>query len=123
MVDRPVRDSPVGWVNEHTKRYVESDGKDGHYLHGLPTLLLTTVGRRTGERRRTGATYGTRGADYIVIASARTSDSGADGSVEDEALVVLADRPAPVEEIPDSLFCTAQRPDESRDGCSLTPRH
>jgi deazaflavin-dependent oxidoreductase (nitroreductase family) len=69
MADAPVHDSPIGWVNRHITRYAETGGKDGHYLQGLPTLLLTTAGRRTGEKRRTGATYGTSGQDYVIIAS------------------------------------------------------
>lgn len=56
-------------VNRHITRYVETGGKDGHYLQGLLTVLLTTVGRRIGEKRRPGATYGTSGEDYVIIAS------------------------------------------------------
>jgi deazaflavin-dependent oxidoreductase (nitroreductase family) len=63
------QDSPIAWVRQHISRYVETDGRDGHYLQGLPTLVLTTTGRRSGVPRRTGATYGRRGGDYIVIAS------------------------------------------------------
>ena len=64
------QDSPISWVNEHARRYVQTGGKDGHILQGLPTLLLTTVGRRSGRRRRTGATYGRRDRALVVVASA-----------------------------------------------------
>jgi len=35
-------DSASDWVAEHTRRYVESGGEDGHYWRGVPTLVLTT---------------------------------------------------------------------------------
>ena len=45
-------DSPVGWVAKHIKRYVETDGKDGYLYQGMPTLLLTTRGRKSGKAVR-----------------------------------------------------------------------
>jgi deazaflavin-dependent oxidoreductase (nitroreductase family) len=62
-------DSPLGWVNDHVREYVESDGRKGHQWRGLPTLLLTTRGRRTGLRRRTALIYGQDSEDYIIVAS------------------------------------------------------
>jgi len=64
-----VIDSPTGWVAKHIKRYLKSDGKDGHLYYGKPTLLLTTTGRRSGLPRRTALIYGRDGADYVVVAS------------------------------------------------------
>ncbi len=65
-----VTDSPVEWVAEHTRRYVESDGEDGHeWRPGVPTLLLTTTGRKSGVKRRTALIYGRDNADYVVVAS------------------------------------------------------
>jgi deazaflavin-dependent oxidoreductase (nitroreductase family) len=48
---------------------VKSGGEDGHIWKGVPTLLLTTVGRKTGLGRRTALIYGTDGDDYIIVAS------------------------------------------------------
>jgi deazaflavin-dependent oxidoreductase (nitroreductase family) len=48
---------------------VKSGGEDGHMWRGVPTLLLTTVGRKTGLGRRTALIYGTDGDDYIIVAS------------------------------------------------------
>ena len=46
-----VTDSPQGWVNEHIQRYVASGGADGHeWKPGVPTLLLTTTGNKSGLR-------------------------------------------------------------------------
>jgi len=64
-----VFDSPIGWVKSHIKDYVETDGKKGHSWRGLPTLLLTTVGRRSGKLRQTALIYGRDGNDYLVVAS------------------------------------------------------
>jgi deazaflavin-dependent oxidoreductase (nitroreductase family) len=54
---------------EHTRRYRETDGREGHDWEGTQVLLLTTIGRKTGEPREHPLIYGKRGDDYIVIAS------------------------------------------------------
>jgi deazaflavin-dependent oxidoreductase (nitroreductase family) len=64
-----VLDSPREWVRSHIRAYVESDGKKGHRWRGLPTLLLTTRGRRTGQRRRTALIYGRDGTNYLLVPS------------------------------------------------------
>ena len=67
--DEPVTDSPTGWVAKHIRRYVESDGKDGHKWRGVDTLLLTTRGRSSGKLRRTALIYGRDQDRYLVVAS------------------------------------------------------
>jgi deazaflavin-dependent oxidoreductase (nitroreductase family) len=62
-------DSALDWVADHTRRYVESDGADGHLWNGVPTLVLTTTGRRSGQPRRNALIYGRDGDDYLVVAS------------------------------------------------------
>jgi deazaflavin-dependent oxidoreductase (nitroreductase family) len=65
-----VTDSPSDWVAEHTKRYLESNGADGHeWQPGVPTLLLTTTGRKTGIKRRTALIYGRDTDRFVVVAS------------------------------------------------------
>ena len=64
-----VIDSPTGFVAEHIKTYVESNGSEGHIWRGVPTLLLTTLGRRSGVGRRTALIYGRDGDDYVIVAS------------------------------------------------------
>ena len=55
---------------EHVKRYVETDGEEGHdWQDGVPVLILTTTGRRSGEERPTPLIYGRHGDDYLVVAS------------------------------------------------------
>jgi deazaflavin-dependent oxidoreductase (nitroreductase family) len=54
---------------EHVRRYVETDGVEGHEWQGVSVLILTTTGRRSGESRSTPLIYGTHGDDYLVVAS------------------------------------------------------
>src|SRR5215471_20339912 len=58
-----------GWQKEHMRRYLETGGEDGHIWEGVPTLLLTTTGRRSGEPRTTPLIYGRDGNRYLVVAS------------------------------------------------------
>jgi deazaflavin-dependent oxidoreductase (nitroreductase family) len=67
--EEEVFDSPIGWVKSHIRDYVESDGKKGHRWRGLPTLLLTTRGRKSGKLRRTALIYGRDGKNYLLVAS------------------------------------------------------
>ena len=65
-----VTDSPTGWVAKHVDRYVETDGREGHEWRGVPTLLLTTRGRKSGKLRRTALIYGKDGEErYLLVAS------------------------------------------------------
>lgn len=70
-----VHDSPAGWVNDHIKKYVDSDGAEGHLWNGVPTLLLTTRGRKSGELRRTALIYGEHGSSYLIVASQGGADT------------------------------------------------
>ena len=54
---------------EHVRRYRETDGEVGYIWNGVPTLLLTTTGRRSGAPRTTPLIYGQDGDDYLVVAS------------------------------------------------------
>ncbi|SEG83660.1 deazaflavin-dependent oxidoreductase, nitroreductase family [Nonomuraea solani] len=62
-------ESPTKWVADHVRKYVESDGAKGHIFHGAPTLLITTIGRRSGLPRRTALIYGRDGERYLVVGS------------------------------------------------------
>ena len=60
---------------EHVRAYRETDGEHGHdWRNGTSVLLLTTMGRRSGEPRTNALIYGRSGDDYLVVAS----DGGAD---------------------------------------------
>lgn len=65
-----VKDSPTSWVNEHIQKYIATDGAEGHeWRPGVFTLLLTTTGRKSGEKRRTALIYQPDGDAYVVVAS------------------------------------------------------
>jgi deazaflavin-dependent oxidoreductase (nitroreductase family) len=65
-----IYDSPRDWVGSHIRDYVESDGQQGYLWRGMPTLLLTTRGRKSGKLRRTALIYGQDGENYLLVASA-----------------------------------------------------
>lgn len=53
----------------HPKLYRWSSGRIGGHMMGLPVLLLTTKGRKTGVMRTKALMYLPRGDDLVVIAS------------------------------------------------------
>jgi len=53
----------------HIAKYRETDGEVGYLWNGVPTLLLTTTGRRSGEPRTSALIFGRDGDDYLVVAS------------------------------------------------------
>lgn len=55
--------------DEHVRRYRETGGEVGYMWNGVPTLLLTTTGRKSGEKRTSAMIFGRDGDDYLVIAS------------------------------------------------------
>ncbi|MCI0685801.1 MAG: nitroreductase family deazaflavin-dependent oxidoreductase [Sporichthyaceae bacterium] len=62
--------------DEHVKRYIETDGEEGHdWRRGAPVLLLTTTGRRTGRKITKALIYQPYGDDYLVVASRGGSDN------------------------------------------------
>ncbi|HET6868539.1 MAG TPA: nitroreductase family deazaflavin-dependent oxidoreductase [Solirubrobacteraceae bacterium] len=62
--------SVTSWVlRVHEELYKRSDGRIGHRMIGVPTLLLRTTGRRSGATRTNGLVYARDGNDYLVVAS------------------------------------------------------
>jgi deazaflavin-dependent oxidoreductase (nitroreductase family) len=66
------------WMVQHANRYLSSGGTEGHIYtitppgHSemrVPSLLLTTTGRKSGERFIFPLFYGRDGDSYIVVAS------------------------------------------------------
>jgi proline iminopeptidase len=55
---------------EHVRVYRETDGKVGHiWKEGSTILLLTTTGRRSGNRTTTPLIYGLDGDTPVIVAS------------------------------------------------------
>jgi deazaflavin-dependent oxidoreductase (nitroreductase family) len=53
----------------HRRLYQVTRGLVGHRMLGVPTLLLTTRGRRTGRQRTVALVYVAEGDDLVVVAS------------------------------------------------------
>ena len=53
----------------HEALYLRTGGRIGHRLILVPTLLLTTTGRRTGARRTRALVYARDTDGYVVVAS------------------------------------------------------
>jgi len=61
-------------IKDHLARYIATDGADGYLwkteLAGtVPTLLLTTTGRKSGRQLTLPLIFGRSGTDYVVVAS------------------------------------------------------
>src|SRR4029450_547905 len=93
-VDKANRDlkktgKPPAWVTEHLRIYRESGGAEGHLfdatLAGGPRLvsclLLTTIGRHSGEKRTSPLFYGTAGDAYVIIGSKGGADMQTGGDL------------------------------------------
>jgi deazaflavin-dependent oxidoreductase (nitroreductase family) len=65
------------WIRDHVRRYRESNGADGHMWDSkvaggpgpVPTLLLTTTGRRSKRRQTLPLIYGKTPSGYAIVAS------------------------------------------------------
>ncbi|OBA58200.1 nitroreductase [Mycobacterium sp. 1100029.7] len=59
----------------HDSLYRKTDGRIGHQIPGMPnSLLLHTVGAKTGQQRSSTLTYAKDGDSYLVVASYGGSD-------------------------------------------------
>jgi deazaflavin-dependent oxidoreductase (nitroreductase family) len=66
-----------GWIQDHLARYLATGGADGYLwdasLGGgtgmVPTLLLTTKGRKSGKLLTLPLIFGQFGPNYVVVAS------------------------------------------------------
>ena len=78
MAEAKLAPNLPGWMVEHANRYLSSGGSDGHIYKmtppgrgemNVPSLLLTTTGRKSGEKFIFPLFYGEDGGKYFVIAS------------------------------------------------------
>jgi deazaflavin-dependent oxidoreductase (nitroreductase family) len=78
MTETKLAPNLPNWMVEHANRYLQSGGTDGHMFKPtqpgrpdvtVPSLLLTTTGRKSGQRFIFPLYYGTTGDSYFVIAS------------------------------------------------------
>ncbi|MDR3535274.1 MAG: nitroreductase family deazaflavin-dependent oxidoreductase [Acetobacteraceae bacterium] len=78
MSDAKLAPNMPQWMVDHTHRYLQSGGTDGHIYEtklpdgsqiSVPALLLTTTGRKSGEKFLFPLFYGTVGKSYLIVAS------------------------------------------------------
>jgi F420H(2)-dependent quinone reductase len=53
----------------HDAVYQKTNGWIGHHALGIPSLLLHTVGAKTGVPRTASLTYARDGGNYLIVAS------------------------------------------------------
>lgn len=61
--------SPTGWVAEQVQRYEASGGTDGVELRGMPVVIVTHTGRKTGSIRKTPLMRVKVDAGYVLVGS------------------------------------------------------
>jgi deazaflavin-dependent oxidoreductase (nitroreductase family) len=64
-----LRPFEVAYLWLHRFAYVQTDGRIGHGMTMVPTLLLRTNGRRTRRRRTNVLVYAVDGGTYVLVAS------------------------------------------------------
>jgi proline iminopeptidase len=78
MTDARLAPNLPEWMRDHATRYISSGGTDGHMYRTslpdraemvVPSLLLTTAGRKSGERFIFPLFYGRVGDSYFIVAS------------------------------------------------------
>jgi deazaflavin-dependent oxidoreductase (nitroreductase family) len=55
--------------DDHVRAYQESGGEVGYLWNGVPTLLLSATGRRTGRKLTSPLIFVRDGDDYLIVAS------------------------------------------------------
>src|SRR5437588_6090445 len=61
--------SPLDWSREQADKIAESGGTEGTDMKGMPVILLTTVGAKTGKLRKTPLMRVEHEGEYAVVAS------------------------------------------------------
>ena len=56
-------------IADHAQRYLASDGADGYLVGGVEHLILTTIGRRSGESRSTPLIFARDADRYLIVGS------------------------------------------------------
>lgn len=77
MAESTERKELPSFIQDHLNRYLSTNGEDGYFwdasLGGgkgmVPTLLLTTTGRKSGLPLQLPLIFGESGQDYVVVAS------------------------------------------------------
>ena len=77
MIEPKISPNLPRWIKDHLSRYLNTDGEDGYLWDAsigggtgmIATLLLTTVGRKSGNTLTIPLIFGRTDNAYVVIAS------------------------------------------------------
>jgi deazaflavin-dependent oxidoreductase (nitroreductase family) len=61
--------SPSDWVREQTEKIEASGGTEGNELNGMPVVVLTSVGRKSGKLRKSPLMRVENEGKYAAVAS------------------------------------------------------
>ena len=61
--------STSDWARENAELYIASGGTQGTDLKGMPVVLLTTIGAKSGKLRKTPLMRVEHNGEYAVVAS------------------------------------------------------
>ncbi len=61
--------STSDWAREQAELYEQSSGKEGTTLRGMPVIVLTSVGAKSGKLRKTALMRVEHEGEYAVVAS------------------------------------------------------
>jgi F420H(2)-dependent quinone reductase len=61
--------SPMGWVRDQVEEYESSGGTAGTTLRGMPVVIVTTTGVKTGKTRKVPLMRVEREGRYAAVAS------------------------------------------------------
>ncbi|MCS6946415.1 MAG: nitroreductase family deazaflavin-dependent oxidoreductase [Steroidobacteraceae bacterium] len=72
-----MRPDDLDWTQKHLRRYLETNGEEGYLVDfravggpaAVPTLILTTTGRRSGKPQSLPLIFGEDAGRYVIIAS------------------------------------------------------
>ena len=63
--------SPIGWVRDQVELYERTNGAEGNTLRdtGLPVIIVTNTGNKSGDTRKTPLMRVKDGASYVLVGS------------------------------------------------------
>ena len=61
--------SPSDWARDQAERFEASGGTEANTMRGMPIVVLTSVGAKSGKLRKTPLMRVEHGGEYAVVAS------------------------------------------------------
>ena len=61
--------STSDWARKQAELYESSNGTEGNMMQGMPVIVLSTLGAKSGKIRKTPLMRVEHGGEYVVVAS------------------------------------------------------